>query len=494
MAKPKFLDLLGDFDQRELSDFGKYLKTAHANEKVAIRAFDYFKKYHPGFEDEKRLDLEYAAQKIFQPGDAALQSSRKSLLNAFHDLYALLKKFLLTRKLEEESLESEILWLSVLRQRRGMKTSYEKALSNLLERIKTAPKTDTLDYLKCVAASYLSCYHVPERKKADSTALLDLDRELDHFYDICRLKINSEKLNRQRQQGGGEAPLTTPKKPEAATRSAQPLQVLYGRVHDLQSGGSDAEYGELEAALTEYAGQISKEEMYDVFGYLKNYCSIQLRNGEYNIWEKAHRLDKFALQHRLFWEESKLISVVQFFNIVNAAGNVGAFEWAEDFIDRHLPSMEESIRYEVAALSSATLLFSKKEYGKVLQKLNIFEDHRLKSTHLVLRQRALKLMCMYELDPENERLWDEAMSFEALLRRDSSPREEAVSATLNFLSVFKKLIFRKKSREQLISEVKETAKPLYFKAWLLQKMKDYKPFNERSTRVPYPVSPSEYLP
>ena len=125
--------------------------SAHAGEKVAQRTFAHLRRYHPSF-DEEKLDLDKAAKLIFEEA----QSSRKSLLNTFHDLYGWLREFLLLRKVADRSLESEMLWHSVLRERR-MGDLCEKVEDDLLGRMNAVSRNHTQSYLDAVNASYRAC-------------------------------------------------------------------------------------------------------------------------------------------------------------------------------------------------------------------------------------------------------------------------------------------------------------------------------------------------
>lgn len=81
---------------------------------------------------------------------------------------------------------------------------------------------------------------------------------------------------------------------------------------------------------------------------------------------------------------------------------------------------------------------------------------------------------MYELDMEPERLFNEAVSFEAFLRRDKSQWKDAAKASLVFVRFYKKLITGKPKTKQIMAEIK-AAKFLFFKNWLLEKFEHYRP-------------------
>lgn len=464
LSKSKFLTLLGDLDKKELAGFGKYLRSACAGEAVNLRVFSYCKKFHPDFGDEGWADLDKIARKALDLSESARQSPRKSLQNAFHDLHGHLKTYLVSQKTADGSLESELIWLAVLRQRQGMKEAYEQAVQRLFDRVRSGPKAGSFDFLKCLVADYLDCYGGRENRPYSETALRNLDQSLEAFYRICRAKVDCEKLNLQRQKGGtGFLPIPARPLPE------HPLPELYDRVLALQASDSEADYDALEQGLRDCVGQISTTELHTVFRYLKNDCTKRTRNGDEGAWEKAHQLDKFALEQGLLFNENGAMSAVQFLNIVSAAATVGAFRWGDAFVAGQLSCLPAEVRDEAAELSKAMLLLAKKQYREALKALNKLDGQRLKEPNLILRHRPMKLICAYELDRDSDGLMDDVFSFEAWLRRDSSPRGEAVKAGMQFLVFFKKLLLRKRSPQRLAAELKATTKPLHFRAWLLQK-------------------------
>lgn len=467
MATQKFLALLAVLEEKELSAFGKHLRTAHAREKIALQVFDYFKQFHPNFDSQKASDLDMAANKIAKSGVATAQYARKNLLDTFHDLYVILKRFLLDQKLGDNSLESEVLWLMVQRER-GMKSEFEKGANRLFDLIKSAPKADMLDYFKGLAGCYFSYFGDVDNKAMNEESLKDLDHALDMFYDIFRLKIDCEILNWEKQGravGGG-------KDPKIAVQEVQPLKLLYSKVQNLLTNGGEAAYVDLANALDKYAGQISRKEIYAFYGYLKNHCGALLREGDETAWGKAHLLDKFALKHEFFTEQNGLISQRQILNIVNAACVVKQFAWVEKFVAAQLGNMKLEVQYETKRLCEAMLLSAQGDYLRMNKKLKAIEGFQTRDFHFIVRYKTLKLIGMFECKTEDDAQLREAINFENYLRKNKALGGNVAVAALAFTRLFKELVARKRSKEKLANEMK-TAKLLYYGAWLKHKLMAY---------------------
>ncbi len=467
MATQKFLALLAVLDEKELSAFGKHLRTAHAREKIALQVFDYFKQFHPKFDSQKAIDLDMAANKIAKTGAATEHYARKNLLDTFHDLYVILKRFLLDKKLGDNSLESEVLWLMVQRER-GMKSEFEKGANRLFDLIKSAPKADMVDYFKGMAGYYFSYFGDVDNKAMNEEALKNLDHELDMFYDIFRLKIDCEKLNWGKQGrvvGDG-------KDSKTAIQKVQPLKLLYSKVQNLLSNGEEAAYNDLANALEKYAGQISRKEIYAFYGYLKNHCGALLRKGDETAWGKAHLLDKFALKHELFTEQNGLISQRQILNIVNAACIAKQFAWVEKFVEAQLGNVKLEVQYETKRLCEAMLLYAQADYPRMNKKLKAIEGFQTRDFHFIVRYKTLKLIGMFECKMEDDAQLREAINFENYLKKSKALGGNVAVAALAFTSLFKDLVTQRHSKEKLTNQM-ETAKLLYYGTWLKHKLLTY---------------------
>lgn len=465
MAKHNFLQLLGTLSQVELSEFGRHLRAEKQRKKIVVQVFDHCRRYYPALD----FDIEVAARKLFPQAGAAMPP-RKALLNVFSELYGLLKDFLLAKKLADDTLESRLLWLLVQKER-GMKADFEKGANRILEEVRAAPKADSTDYLTGIVANYWAYFDDTVVKSQNEAALLSLHNELTMFNGFLATKVGCEIQNWKRQGKGGSFKALA----DEVTIEFHPLRVLYDKAYKLFIEGSEDSYLALEGALMEHAGHISRKEVYTFFVYLKNYCSSRLRDGDQATWTMAHRLDKFALAHGLFLEDNGFISTTQFFNIVNAAGNSGAYTWAENFLATNLTNINPALQNEVLVISNAILAFTGSDFGQVLVILRKLDVKRLQDVDFVMRGRSLRLISCFELAADDIDLFDEVASFKAYLSRVANPNSDAVKATANFLTIFHMVISRKKHKAVIQSEI-DAAKSLYFKAWLQSKLKTYKCF------------------
>ena len=445
MKKNKFLVLLGSLTKSELADFGKYLRRSYSKNLLALNTFDYLRKFHPEFDDVRKMDLDYIAQKIFGNSPVDDQKNRKYLLNIFHDMNVWLKEFLIVRKANDGSLESEHLWLKILHSK-NLETEYATAQRAIFNRIMKAPQSDTLSHIQQVVACYLSYYDRPGNKPGNAAVLLDFLSELDSFNRTASLKARCEILNYNNHVNPTEQ-ITLAK---ATTRPiSRPLTQLYEGAFALLSGGDHKDFQHLVNGMFKYKDDITKDELLTVFTYLKNSLKTPINQGIYTAWEKAHQLDKFALQEGLFLVENGFMTMITFLNIVNAACKVQAYKWVEKFVSGHIHEMEPAIQNDMSKLALALVHYEKKEFKLVLKKLKPFEVHKPKDIHIMVRQMLLRLISMYELNAEFDEQIRLNFNFEKYLQRNSSFRMTTKKEVILFLHFLRKLLMQKKKKETM---------------------------------------------
>ncbi|MBL7781575.1 MAG: hypothetical protein JNM22_10195 [Saprospiraceae bacterium] len=118
MAKLNFFSLLQKLEPEEIAGFHKYLKQIQGKNSVSVRVFEYYRKFHPDFSDQKKMNVEYAAEKIFPKPLSEKRTQRPNLPNTFSDLFKLLKEYLIIDSVRKDEKNAELIWLDFLYKRR----------------------------------------------------------------------------------------------------------------------------------------------------------------------------------------------------------------------------------------------------------------------------------------------------------------------------------------------------------------------------------------
>jgi hypothetical protein len=473
MRKRKFIQLAGTLNKDKMAAFSKHLKRLHCNDTVALAVFDHIRKLHPFLSDEPKLEINYAYKKIFKVPLGSDKANRAKMLNALSDLHLWLKEFLLLEKIKSDEFESRMFWMSILKEL-GLKDEYARKAALLQAAVEQMPKANIEDYMKGMAANYFFYYHLThDKQKLDIQALNNCAADLDLFYAVSRLKIACEMVNRQSLMSQPPSLEVLPaiiELSKAKPISGHPLLVLYHKVYDLISSQEDLLFAELEHLLRENSRKVAPEELHIILSYLHNYAAMQIRRGNEKYWGMIHRLDIFAAENGVL-EKSGQISSSQFNNIVNVACISKDLKWALSFIKKYKQLLPDNIRKDTVALANALILFEKKEYRNAIQKLSdvVFTD-----LHHAIRSKSVILRSYYEMNDENFDVKEYCAAFEIFLKRQQKTNREAVTATLNFVKIVKKLKRRNEDKQLIISEIENT-NPLYFRLWLLEKAAEYEP-------------------
>ncbi len=463
MENSKFFTLLRTLNADELPAFHKYLRQLHGGEKIALQVFEYARKSGPDFKDEKKLDIEYAYQKIFK--EELSTTNRKKMLDALSDLHLWLKDFLLTKMMTPDFVGTQIVWLDIL-QERGLHEDYSKQLSRFYAKVKEEPKKDTKKYLVEMTAGYSYYQQLALIKSPDK--ITDLQACLDSL-EVCaetiRMRLACQLANVKKVLASKSAPAAPPLRlPEDRIRASSPLLELSCNIYQLIETEEEKYYNEIEKVFK--ANQLDPDELHGALGYLHNYAATQIRNGKENNIEKIHELNQLGLKNGLF-KDSTNLSPDQFNNIISIACSAKDYAWATSFIRDRQMVLPEDIRDHIVLLARATVNFSQGNFEQVLTSLDSIDFTGLFNN---IRCKLLMLMSYVELDKDNA--FEYCQKFETwLIHRE--PKTSAVAGVLATVRIIKMLISKKEQKEIIQNRI-DLASNLYSKTWLQKKTDTYK--------------------
>lgn len=473
MKKLKFFLLLDTLDEQEVAAFHKYLKRMYKGEESALKIFEYARKLYPKPWDAQKLDMEYAYRKIFRSALNAQERNRKKMLNSLSDLYLWLKDFLLTQKVCSDSLESQVLWLQILHQRR-LKEEFARQATGLYTAVGTAPAKGTKIYFRDIAASYFQFKHLTAiRPSLNSSTLQECWDIMTLNTEIIKLKMACEMNTAKKVRPvelAPEARAVLLASGEKRLAKSKLLLRIYKAIDAFILTEREEYFSEVERALFEQADQLDPDELHGILSYLHNFAAAQIRAGkEYIYASKLHLLNQFGLQHSFFTLQGEM-STTQFTNIVNAACAVKDFDWAKLFVEDQLQLVSDKLRDKTRSLSLAIIYFEQANYHEVLTCLGS-KDYQ--DIHYIIRSRLLILRSYFELHEDVEKTLDYCIAFEAQLLRYRKPKTGAVEAALEFVRVCKMILQEKTDKKSLLKRITENAN-LYLRNWLITQVTHYK--------------------
>jgi len=470
MKNFKFFILLNTLEEPEVGAFYKYLKQVHGGEKVALKVFTYIRKFSANFGNDKKIDVDLAYRKMFQPNGSG--NGRRKILDALSDLHLWLKDFLIKEKLAQNPLEMQIVWFNILRER-GLEEELSKQISRFYTDNTAANSGSSANYLQDMIATYLQYQNLNfNRSAANMDVLIDCMERLEAYAEIFRLQMACQIANFKKM-----APATKKRavqNGELATKRLQNMLLLplFRKIHELIQNEEMNCYLEIEKMLLDYAGQLDPNELHGILGYLHNYAAIQSRKGNENVFlEKTHQLNKIGLQYG-FFDRNNGLSTRQFANVLSVAYSVKDFAWASTFLQLKIEILPEDIRPDMIRLAKAMECFARDDFE---QTLTILDAVSFTDVHHIIRVRVMMLKSYLHVKRDADKIMAYCLAFEAQLVRHRKPgTTEAIEAALAFIKVIKMLLLEKETRQGLIDHIKKTPN-LYSKIWLLEYSAGYKP-------------------
>ncbi|MFM9951888.1 MAG: hypothetical protein ACKV1O_28415 [Saprospiraceae bacterium] len=479
MKSNKFLSILKKLEPEEIDEFSEFLQQYHKKDKIALRVFQYVYLFRPTFDSDK-FTIDFIYRKVYkeqlpETTDEIRRKKVKKLLNKFSELSHWLEDFLWYQKISSPSLERDLLFSTILMERK-MYRELSQHHSSLKKSLKGSLPGDVPGYLKQVIASYLMDYQFLESVQGpDPDVLPDFIEHLDSFYAVTRLKLACAMATRMliKPEDNNKFEPAFPLSSLMALLPPghiqnNPLIAIYANLFRLITNKSKKNYEKVEALFKENLNSIAPREQHDILVLLQNYTASQIRLGKKRYLEIAHDLNVFGIEQGCFTRDGN-ITATNYTNIINTACTANALDWAWDFAKECSPRLPLAIRKNVTKLGEAIILFEKEDYTGVLSTL---PGESFSDTHCEIRSRSMYLRSAWELKKylsDYDFVLNYCLAFEQyLVNRDKKSKADIVTASLNFVRIFKKMITGHKSKAELIAEI-QSHELLYFRKWLLGK-------------------------
>ena len=466
MAKPKFLTLMAALEKAELSLFQKHLKETVGKEGITYEVFEYFRRFYPAFDDEKKLDLDYAARKIFTSETQPDDKKRVNLQNALSDLNLALKNFLIRQKAESDDFIRRVLWIRFLKER-GFKKECFREVEDLFNDTERKGKSHTDEYLEYLAASFFRFEqlsqetanpNIPHMKHC-LTVLKTYGQMV--FLKLAWILANVEKVRPDKSPIPQEQDAA-----QLAQTTGTILLEIYRDIYELIQTEDQAIYDRIEKMLDQHLSNIHSDELTGIYTYLHNFLAHKQRTEKDDEWgQKLHQLHRFALEHG-FYDKKDAMPHTLFLNIANVAAALKKIEWAEQFIQNYGPRFEENI----ILLAQAGVLFEKGDFDAVHTLLfNIDFRHQ----HDRIRSRVLWLRNYMESRKfDHGIVLSHANALENMLTQNKQ-RPESMQAILEFVRL-SKMIITGKTKPDVLKERINAKTILIVRKWLLKQVDAYR--------------------
>ena len=289
--------------------------------------------------------------------------------------------------------------------------------------------------------------HIQGPRKDGSLAFGEVHSELNSYFCITKLKLYCSEINQSRIFGEKRKPsfrfLEVVER--IARLSNHPLVLAYYFALKMLSNEKDAGDAPetLARILNESANDFELDEAIDLYGYLLNYCSRRIMNGNQNLAAVQTSAYLNALKSGILIRNGK-VSPKHFKNIVSAFAFVGKFQMAQEFLEEYkdqIGGFEPKITLELATI---ILKLHQREFDGLDTRLLGIIHQATEDQFWGIEARKLLLKLYFERFDQLRRLEVEACnalidSFRMLIERRKTLSDEHKAKYLNFVKILRSL-------------------------------------------------------
>ena len=478
MIDSRLVKLLKTFTDEELNSFVKFIESPFLKPKRDITGF--FKYIKENLHEDKSNNLE--KKLVFKKLVPGKKYDEKKMVNYMFDLTKAAEDFLTYTTLKEDELEFQI----------NLSKSYlNKHLPTDSMRVIKALKKNLVPGFS-IKKDYISKFRrTTQLQNAYYTEVNDFDSLIEskadyfnasviHFImDYIEILGNKEpvKSNYERDIDNLilksiEECFNIDKFLETIKNenSQRPYISIFYYILKLLKEPKNVHYYKLKELFYKNLSKKSpfdREEKYTIFNYLINYCTQQ---HTLEFMKESFDVYEIMLRHNAYSEsENDYMQTNTYRNIVKTCISLKETKWLEQFIKKYTDKLGPEHRKELKNLSSAHLLFIRKEFEKSLEMINEIDlNFDLSKTDI----KTLQLKLYYELN-HIESAFHLVVAYRTFLSRTENIAKEHKRKFKNFINYYLKLLKIKSrtSREDpcfVKSEI-EKENNIVNKQWLLEK-------------------------
>lgn len=281
MKNSKVIDLLKCLKTNEIADFKKMLISPFFTRKEVVKTlFDYLIKFHPKFDDEKKLDKAIVYKKVFQkntPNDESLII--KALKNPSYDLKNLLEEFFIYQELSKKSIQKSYL-LYKRYSDNNMETYVMKELAQIEKELSKLPIGE--ESLYQLYQLNKEKYTWREKFKHSGQKLDELLLSLDNLKSLQFLKFGLEAITKNQLFNDHSKSFQLEEYIEIAEKNKDAESMIiriYARLFLLYTSNQEEDDFDALSQLVFNTKELIKNEKKNMAIFLINYANKKMQEG-----------------------------------------------------------------------------------------------------------------------------------------------------------------------------------------------------------------------
>lgn len=367
--------------------------------------------------------------------------------------------------------------------KRNMFHLFQDETDWMINSLNSEPVKDTVDYLTLHQLHHRLYFH-PDTFKFNTGAsnLESAMVNLDFYYFLNKLHYIAEMKTRERifdvQHQVQLMDEIMERTSDPGLLETHPLIAIYHKLVQLYYAGiNEAAYQELMEMFLEKLQYFSQAEQRMLMQHLINY-GIFINEQHGQVEAALLALYKKGMETGILVNDDRLTDGA-FTNIVFTAALCGDYSWAETFIHKFAPRLENSKRLNAVALAESCLWYARGELDKAHSRLL---DVDITIPSYDIRAKGLLLKIAFDSYVKKGKDYEYLVSYLASYEKYVQSRPlwgEKKLAFLNLIKFIRKLAKLKFVKVQVSQNQKhdllktlERLQPLISKNWLVQKIEE----------------------
>ena len=467
MKNDAFFDLLQSMEKDQFKRFQQYVRIYISKGNQALRLFEQYCQLRGS---KKNGGDVVDREKVFEAfiKKEKLKAPRKHLLNLVNVVHDVLKKFLISERLEKEKPICDAVLLNIYHEK-GFLNHWDIHFKKAVERLKKRPY-DIEAHLELSRLYSQRYYYLgQEQTRYDSQNAMDSMFHLDEYYLSFKLKWSTELYNSKNIFGKQYEIRFLPELMEASEKlqgEFSAYQVMYLQALFLQHAPAESHYQTLKEKLYLQHEHIPKIEVAYLLNLLNNYNAVRIKNGE-NRLDTAFEICQKTVEFGCIDQ----MNAEFLLNAINLSCDKNDTATADKFF--HALEQKYGSQKDAILISKARIMLSKGEYNGVIKLLK--GGQQFQTPFMGIRTRILKVQAHYELG-EIDLLENALRNFEDYCTRESknpSLNLDTLNGVNRFIALLQNLCrlkpLDKKGYKGLYDDLLNS-KNIVAKTWLLQKI------------------------
>lgn len=489
MLLQNLIDILNTFSKEEKKRFGRFILSEYynTNKKISI-LYNLLLKQAPGT-DIAKVKKEEIYEKLYE-GE---KFNIKTFSYLLSELLRLSWQFLLQRHLEKNAYEANKL-IARECQERSLYWKTEKIIMNELDEIKKDSGRgigffqEASDLLSIMHANLILAdkqlqkhpqrsseyfaYYMISRLAYNCNNMLSMkinyNVDITSFPEYALLKnIKLKELLAFFERPENISILSEKEKIHVAMRIFLCFMITTLDIKD------EEHFFELRALMEKYE-VFNNYDRFNMYVMLESCCAMKRTAIDEMKYKKLYfEIKKEALEKGLH-TLGPYMEVRGFRSIFHAALSLNEFEWAENFVNKHINSIAPAFRDEIFCFSNSELSFAKGNYEEALTHINKID---FKFEELKRFVKNLMFRIYYELG-YIEQAYSLTDSYRHFIEKNKKISENAKLPNKNFLVFAKELLnLRVKYDRDTLEELEQkiiSTNSVNSKNWLLEKIGELK--------------------